>query len=197
MAHILFDKLGLPTKKKNKTGYSVSAEVLEELDHPIIEHLLRYRILMKIKTTYIDGLRNVMNKVTGRVHTCFKQSNTATGRLSSTEPNLQNIPIRRAEGREIRKMFVASLGCNIVSADYSQIELRLLAHFSGDENLIDAYKHAVDIHAMTASKIYNVPLEEVTEEMRNASKAVNFGIIYGISSLSRNLSVSRSEAKNI
>lgn len=197
LAHILFDKLGLPTKKKNKTGYSVSAEVLEELDHPIIEHLLRYRILMKIKTTYIDGLRNVMNKVTGRVHTCFKQSNTATGRLSSTEPNLQNIPIRRAEGREIRKMFVASLGCNIVSADYSQIELRLLAHFSGDENLIDAYKHAVDIHAMTASKIYNVPLEEVTEEMRSASKAVNFGIIYGISSfgLSRNLSVSRSEAK--
>lgn len=194
---ILFEKLQLPTKKKNKTGYSVSAEVLEELDHPITESLLKYRVLMKIKSTYIDGMRGVMNKVTGRVHTSFKQSNTITGRLSSTEPNLQNIPIRRAEGREIRKMFVASNGGQIVTADYSQIELRLLAHFSEDENLINAYKHAEDIHSVTASKIYSVPLEEVTEEMRNGSKAVNFGIIYGISSfgLSRNLSISRAKAK--
>lgn len=197
LGYILFEKLQLPTKKKTKTGYSVSADVLESLEHPIIDYLLRYRILMKIKSTYIDGMRLVMNKITGRVHTCFKQSHTTTGRLSSTEPNLQNIPIRRAEGREIRKMFVATNGGQIVSADYSQIELRLLAHFSEDENLINAYKHARDIHSLTASKIYDIPIEEVTDDMRSSAKAVNFGIVYGISSfgLSRNLSVSRAKAK--
>lgn len=197
LGYILFEKLQLPTQKKNKTGFSVSAEVLEEIEHPIVESLLRYRQLMKLKSTYLDGMKAVMNMATGRVHTSFKQCQTTTGRLSSTEPNLQNIPIRRTEGKEIRKMFIASPGCLIVSADYSQIELRLLAHFSGDPNIIEAYKNAEDIHKLTASKIYNVPLDEVTEEMRSASKAVNFGIIYGISSfgLSRNLSIPRVKAK--
>lgn len=197
LAEILFVKLQLPTKKKTKTGFSVSASVLEELDHPIVKSLLRYRQIKKLKSTYIDGMKAVMNKISGKVHTCFKQSLTTTGRLSSTEPNLQNIPIRRAEGREIRRMFMASKGCEIVTADYSQIELRLLAHFSEDKHLIDAYKHSEDIHSLTASKIYGVELDEVTEEMRSDSKAVNFGIIYGISSfgLANNLSVSPAKAK--
>lgn len=197
LAEILFQKLQLPTKKKTKTGFSVSASVLEELDHPIVKSLLRYREIKKLKSTYLDGMKAVMNKISGKVHTSFKQSLTTTGRLSSTEPNLQNIPIRRAEGREIRKMFIPSQGCEIMAADYSQIELRLLAHFSEDENLIDAYTHAEDIHTLTASKIYNVPQSEVTEEMRSASKAVNFGIIYGISSfgLANNLSISSGKAR--
>ncbi len=194
---ILFDKLGLPKKKKTKTGYSVSAEVLENLDHPIAKILLRYRTFAKLKSTYIDGMRNVMDTATNRVHTNFKQSLTLTGRLSSTEPNLQNIPIRRAEGREIRKMFCASQPDGaLVTADYSQIELRLLAHFSKDDNLIKAYQDYKDIHSLTASRIYKTDLSEVTDEMRNVAKAVNFGIIYGISSfgLAKNLSVSRSKA---
>ena len=197
LAYILFDKLALPHSKKNKTGYSVDANVLEELDHPICEVLLKYRRLMKLKSTYIDGMRNLVNKKTFRTHTCFKQNLTATGRLSSTEPNLQNIPVRRAEGKEIRKMFIPSENCMLLSADYSQIELRLLAHFSNDESLIAAYGKDADIHALTASKIFGVPLEEVTENMRSSAKAVNFGIIYGISSfgLAKNASVSNYQAK--
>lgn len=197
LASILFEKLGLPHSKKNKTGFSVNAEVLEELEHPIAEVLLRYRQLTKLKSTYIDGMRGLINKSTGKVHTCFKQNVTATGRLSSTEPNLQNIPVRRAEGREIRRMFVPSDGCVLVSADYSQIELRLLAHFSQDSNLIEAFKESKDIHATTASKIFRVPFEEVTSAMRSSAKAVNFGIIYGISSfgLAKNANVTNYQAK--
>ncbi len=196
LSHILFNKLGLTHGKKTKTGLSVSAEVLEELEHPIINSLLRYRTLTKLKSTYIDGMRSVMNKATNKVHTVFNQCLTATGRLSSTEPNLQNIPVRTQEGREIRKMFVSSKGV-LISADYSQIELRLLAHFSQDEHLVNAYKNNIDVHSLTASKIFNVPLDCVTEEMRASAKAVNFGIIYGISSfgLAKNAKVSNYQAK--
>lgn len=197
LAEILFDKLGLRPTKKNKTGYSVSADVLEELEHPIIDALLRYRQLSKLKSTYIDGMKQVINKSTNRVHTDFKQCLTATGRLSSNEPNLQNIPVRTAEGREIRKMFVAKEGNILISADYSQIELRLLAHFSQEPNLIESYKNGIDVHALTASKIFKTPLNEVTPEMRRSAKAVNFGIIYGISGfgLAKNAGVSNKQAK--
>ena len=153
LAEILFDKLGLRPTKKNKTGYSVSAEVLEELEHPIVDALLRYRQLSKLKSTYIDGMKQVMNKATNRVHTDFKQCLTATGRLSSNEPNLQNIPVRTAEGREIRKMFVAKEGNVLISADYSQIELRLLAQFSQEPHLIDGYRNGVDVHATVRSRL--------------------------------------------
>ncbi len=197
LADILFGKLGLKATKKNKTGYSVSAEVLEELEHPIIDTLLRYRQLSKLKSTYIDGMKQVMNKASNRVHTDFKQCLTATGRLSSNEPNLQNIPVRTAEGREIRKMFVAKEGNVLISADYSQIELRLLAHFSEEPNLVNGYKEGVDVHALTASKIFKTPLEEVTPAMRRSAKAVNFGIIYGISGfgLAKNAGVTNKQAK--
>lgn len=197
LAEILFGKLGLKASKKNKTGFSVSADVLEELEHPIVDALLRYRQLSKLKSTYIDGMKQVVNKVTGRVHTDFKQCLTTTGRLSSNEPNLQNIPVRTAEGREIRKMFVAKEGNVLISADYSQIELRLLAHFSQEPNLIDAYKNGQDVHALTASKIFKTPLENVTSSMRRSAKAVNFGIIYGISGfgLAKNAGVSNKQAK--
>jgi DNA polymerase-1 len=196
LSEILFNKLGLAHGKKTKTGLSVSAEVLEELEHPIINSLLRYRTLTKLKSTYIDGMRSVMNKVTNKVHTVFNQCLTATGRLSSTEPNLQNIPVRTQEGREIRRMFIPTNGI-LVSADYSQIELRLLAHFSRDEHLVNAYKNNIDIHRLTASKIFNKPLNEVDEDMRSAAKAVNFGIIYGISSfgLAQNAKVGNYQAK--
>lgn len=197
LGEILFEKLGLPHGKKTKTGYSVAAEILEELDHPVITLLLRYRQLKKLQSTYIDGMRGVINKQTGKVHTIFKQCLTTTGRLSSTEPNLQNIPIRTEEGREIRKMFVASKGNKLVSADYSQIELRLLAHYSKDPVLLNAYNNGEDIHALTASKIHEVSLDEVTKSMRRSAKAVNFGIIYGISAfgLSKNIGVKPYEAK--
>ncbi len=197
LADILFGKLGLKASKKNKTGYSVSAEVLEELEHPIIDALLRYRQLSKLKSTYIDGMKQVMNKASGRVHTDFKQCLTTTGRLSSNEPNLQNIPVRTAEGREIRKMFVAKPGNVLISADYSQIELRLLAHFSQEPNLLEAYRNNGDVHALTASKIFRTPLNEVTSAMRRSAKAVNFGIIYGISGfgLAKNAGVSNKQAK--
>ena len=197
LASILFEKMNLSHKKKNKTGYSVDADVLEEIDHPIAAVLLRYRQLSKLKSTYIDGMRNVINHKTGKVHTYFKQNLTVTGRLSSTEPNLQNIPVRRAEGKEIRKMFVPSEGCVLVSADYSQIELRLLAHFSGDERMIEGFKNGEDIHAITASKIFGVPLRDVSSSMRASAKAVNFGIIYGISSfgLAKNAAVSNAQAR--
>ncbi|MBR1747971.1 MAG: DNA polymerase I [Clostridia bacterium] len=197
LASVLFDKMSLPHKKKNKTGYSVDADALEEIDHPIANALLKYRQMTKLKSTYIDGMRNVINQKTGKVHTYFKQNLTVTGRLSSTEPNLQNIPVRRAEGKEIRKMFVPSEGSVLVSADYSQIELRLLAHFSEDEKMIEAFCNGSDIHAITASKMFKVPLDQVSASMRSSAKAINFGIIYGISSfgLAKNASVTNSQAK--
>ncbi|HKL73728.1 MAG TPA: DNA polymerase I [Clostridia bacterium] len=197
LSEILFNKLGLSHGKKTKTGLSVSAEVLEELEHPIINSLLRYRTLAKLKSTYIDGMRSVMNRSTGKVHTVFKQCLTATGRLSSTEPNLQNIPVRTEEGREIRRMFIPSNNRLLISADYSQIELRLLAHFSQDEHLIYAYNNNIDVHRLTASKIFNTPLDMVSDDMRSSAKAVNFGIIYGISSfgLAKNAKVSNYQAK--
>lgn len=197
LGHILFEKLGLKHSKKTKTGFSVSTDILEELEHPIVNCILRYRELAKLRSTYLEGMKTVMNTYTGKVHTSFNQCLTATGRLSSTEPNLQNIPIRRENGREIRKMFVPAKGNVLVSADYSQIELRLLAHFSKEEHLLETYKDDGDIHALTASKIFNVPIESVTSAMRSSAKAVNFGIIYGISSfgLGKNAGVSNYQAK--
>jgi DNA polymerase-1 len=192
---VLYEKLNLAKGKKLKTGYSVAADTLEELEHPIIEHLLRYRQLAKLQSTYVAGMLSVMNKATGYVNTVFNQCQTATGRLSSTEPNLQNIPVRTQEGREIRRMFVASDGCCLVTADYSQIELRLLAHFSNDEALIEAFKQNKDIHLITAAKIYNVSENQVTNEMRYAAKAVNFGIIYGMSAYGLANAIGTSPAK--
>ena len=195
---ILFEKMQLPGSKKTKTGYSTSADVLEKLapEQPIIRDILEYRTLAKLKSTYADGLLTCLD-VDGRVRSTFQQTVTATGRLSSTEPNLQNIPIRMELGRLIRKVFVPQDGYVFVDADYSQIELRLLAHMSGDEVLINAYNEAQDIHRLTASQVFNVPFEEVTDLQRRNAKAVNFGIVYGISSygLSEDLSISPKEAK--
>ena len=195
---ILFEKLGLPPVKKTKTGYSTSAEVLEKLRgrHPIVEAVLDYRQLAKLKSTYVDGLMKVI-AADGRIHTCFQNTVTATGRLSSTEPNLQNIPVRTELGAELRKMFVAGPGMVLVDADYSQIELRLLAHIAGDEHMIAAFRSGEDIHTVTASQVFGVPPEAVTHEMRRRAKAVNFGIVYGISdfSLSQDIGVTRAEAK--
>lgn len=197
LGEILFEKLALPHGKKTKTGYSVAAEILEELDHPVVTLLLRYRQIKKLQSTYVEGMRGLINKQTGKVHTIFKQCLTTTGRLSSTEPNLQNIPIRTEEGREIRRMFVPSKGNKLISADYSQIELRLLAHFSEDPVLVKAYKNDEDIHALTASKIHDVELDAVTKAMRRSAKAVNFGIIYGISAfgLAKNIGVRPYQAR--
>ena len=198
LGEILFVKLGLPSGKKTKTGFSTSAEVLEKLalDYPLVNDILEYRTLAKLKSTYADGLYDYIG-LDDRIHSTFNQMITATGRISSTEPNLQNIPIRMEIGRKIRKVFIPKEGYSFVDADYSQIELRLLAHMSGDENLISAYNEDSDIHRITASKVFNVPLEEVTSTQRSNAKAVNFGIVYGISSygLSQDLSISRSEAK--
>ena len=195
---ILFEKMQLPGSKKTKTGYSTSADVLEKLapEQPIITDILEYRTLAKLKSTYADGLLTCLDE-DGRVRSTFQQTVTATGRLSSTEPNLQNIPIRMELGRLIRKVFVPQDGYVFVDADYSQIELRLLAHMSGDEVLINAYNEAQDIHRLTASQVFNVPFEEVTDLQRRNAKAVNFGIVYGISSygLSEDLSISPKEAK--
>ena len=195
---ILFEKMQLPGSKKTKTGYSTSADVLEKLapEQPIIRDILEYRTLAKLKSTYADGLLTCLD-ADGRVRSTFQQTVTATGRLSSTEPNLQNIPIRMELGRLIRKVFVPQDGYVFVDADYSQIELRLLAHMSGDEVLINAYNEAQDIHRLTASQVFNVPFEEVTDLQRRNAKAVNFGIVYGISSygLSEDLSISPKEAK--
>jgi DNA polymerase-1 len=199
LGEILFDKLGLPTQKKTKTGYSTSADVLEKLApyHEIVQNILDYRQLGKLQSTYVEGLLKVIDPVTGKVHTRFNQATTATGRLSSTDPNLQNIPIRMEEGRKLRQAFIPSeSGWFIVSADYSQIELRIMAHLSEDETMIDAFLHDLDIHTRTASDVFNVPMEEVTPLMRRTAKAVNFGIIYGISDygLSQNLNISRAQA---
>ena len=189
--------MGLPNAKKTKTGYSTSADVLEKLaaDYPVVSDILEYRQLTKLKSTYADGLANYIAD-DGRIHGKFNQTITATGRISSTEPNLQNIPVRMELGRLIRKVFVPEEGYVFVDADYSQIELRILAHCSGDEQLINAYKEARDIHRMTASQVFHVPFDEVTDLQRRNAKAVNFGIVYGISSfgLSEDLSITRKEA---
>lgn len=195
---ILFEKMQLPGSRKTKTGYSTSADVLEKLapDHPVIRDILEYRTLTKLKSTYADGLLTCLEE-DGRVRSTFQQTVTATGRLSSTEPNLQNIPIRLELGRMIRKVFVPQEGYLFVDADYSQIELRILAHMSGDEVLINAYNEAQDIHRLTASQVFHVPFDEVTDLQRRNAKAVNFGIVYGISSygLSEDLSITPKEAK--
>lgn len=198
LGEILFGEMQLPGGKKTKTGYSTSASVLEKLepDYPFVSKILEYRQLAKLKSTYADGLAVYIGK-DNRIHGKFNQTITATGRISSTEPNLQNIPVRMPLGREIRKVFIPKEGCVFIDADYSQIELRILAHMSDDKNLIDAYNHSKDIHAATASLVFHVPLEEVTKEQRSNAKAVNFGIVYGISSfgLSNDLSISRKEAE--
>lgn len=195
---ILFEKLGLPTKRKTKTGYSTDAETLESLadSHPIIPLITEYRFLTKLKSTFVDGLLHARSSFDGRVRTQFNQCVTATGRISSTEPNLQNIPVRTDLGREIRKAFIASDGCKLVGADYSQIELRLLAHMSADDSMVHAFEQQYDIHRATAGEVFGVPYEEVTDMMRSAAKAVNFGIVYGISDfgLSKNLGISVREA---
>ena len=197
MGVILFEKLGLKGGKKTKTGYSTAADILEKLapEYPIVKDILEYRQLAKLKSTYADGLANVIAE-DGRIHSTFNQTITATGRISSTEPNLQNIPVRMELGRLIRKVFVPENGYVFLDADYSQIELRVLAHMSGDEKLIQAYKEAQDIHRHTASEVFHVPFDEVTDLQRRNAKAVNFGIVYGISSfgLSQDLSITRKEA---
>ena len=194
---ILFEKLGLPHGKKTKTGYSTSADILEKLapEYPVVSDILEYRQLTKLKSTYADGLANYIIE-DGRIHGKFNQTVTATGRISSTEPNLQNIPVRMELGRLIRKVFIPEKDYVFVDADYSQIELRILAHCSGDEQLINAYKEARDIHRMTASQVFHIPFEEVTDLQRRNAKAVNFGIVYGISSfgLSEDLSITKKEA---
>lgn len=198
LGHILFEKLGLPPVKKTKTGYSTNADVLEKLrsHHPIVEHILEYRQLTKLNSTYVEGLTKVIAP-DGRIHTSFQNTVTATGRLSSIEPNLQNIPVRTKLGAEMRRMFGAAEGCVLVDADYSQIELRLLAHISGDAAMISGFHSGEDIHTITASQVFGVAPGEVTPDMRRAAKAVNFGIVYGISAfaLSDDLHVSMAEAK--
>lgn len=197
LGEILFDKLGLPGGKKTKTGYSTAADVLEKLavDYPLVADVLEYRGLAKLKSTYADGLAAYIGE-DKRIHTTFNQTITATGRISSTEPNLQNIPMRTELGRKIRKVFVPKQGCCFTDADYSQIELRLLAHMSEDEQLINAYRMHADIHRSTASQVFHIPFDEVTDLQRRNAKAVNFGIVYGISSfgLSQDLSITRKEA---
>ncbi len=199
LGKILFEKLGLPGGKKTKTGYSTAADVLEKLseEYAVVDDILQYRTLSKLNSTYAEGLLNFIS-TDGRIHGTFNQMVTATGRLSSTDPNLQNIPIRTELGRRFRRVFIPQDGCVFLDADYSQVELRILASLSGDEQLIAAYQHADDIHAVTASQVFHVPLSEVTPQLRRNAKAVNFGIVYGISAfgLSEDLSISRKEAKS-
>ncbi|MBQ9828312.1 MAG: DNA polymerase I, partial [Lachnospiraceae bacterium] len=196
---ILFEKMHMPVLKKSKTGYSTSVEVLEKLriEDPIIDYILEYRQLTKLKSTYADGLVQYIDD-DGRIRSSFNQTVTATGRISSTDPNLQNIPIRIELGRSIRKAFIPDDGCIFIDADYSQIELRVMAHLSGDENMLEAFREDKDIHTMTASQVFGVPEEDVTPLMRRNAKAVNFGIIYGISSygLSQDINIGRNEAKD-
>ena len=195
----LFEKLGLPAKKKTKSGYSTNAEVLEELKdkHPAVSLLLQYRQLSKLKSTYTDGLQSCVAE-DGRIHTTFNQTEARTGRISSLEPNLQNIPIRTSEGKRLREFFIADQGKFLVDADYSQIELRVLASISGDSNMIAAFKEGVDIHTATAAQVFGMPIDMVTPIMRSRAKAVNFGIVYGIGafSLSKDIGVTRKEADN-
>jgi DNA polymerase-1 len=200
LGYILFEKLELPVIKKTKTSYSTDASVLEELAgaHPIVPLVLEYRQLMKLKSTYVDGLAALINPETGRLHTTFHQTVTATGRLSSSDPNLQNIPIRMEEGRKIRRVFIPRREGNLIlTADYSQIELRILAHMAGDPNLLEAFRQGQDIHTRTAAEVFGVAITEVTADMRGRAKAVNFGIVYGISDfgLARDINVSRQEAR--
>ncbi len=200
LGHILFEKMGLPAAKKTKTGYSTDAEVLENLRglHPIVEKLLEYRVLTKLDGTYLQGMVSLVRPATGRVHTHYQQLVTTTGRLSSTDPNLQNIPVRTPIGRRIRSLFVPGPSYDeLLSFDYSQVELRILAHMSQDVALVDAFAKEQDIHARTAAEVFDTPLAEVTPEMRRRAKAVNFGLVYGISDygLSRDLGISRQEAK--
>ena len=199
LGEVLFEKMKLPSGKKSKSGYSTAADILEKLapDHEIVQKILDYRTLAKLRSTYAEGLLGFISP-DGRIRGNFNQTVTATGRISSANPNLQNIPVRLELGREIRKVFVPEEGCVFIDADYSQIELRVLAHLSGDRNLIEAYRNARDIHALTASQVFHVPLNEVTPLMRRNAKAVNFGIVYGISAfaLSEDLSISRKEAEN-
>lgn len=199
LGEVLFERLGLPTGKKTKRGYSTSADVLENLryTYPIVEDILSYRSLTKLKSTYCDGLLKVIDK-DGRVRSTFNQTETRTGRISSSEPNLQNIPVRTELGREMRKFFVAKDGCVLVDADYSQIELRILACMSQDEDMLEAFRKGSDIHLDTASKVFQVPYQMVTPLMRTRAKAVNFGIVYGIGafSLSKDIGVTRREAQN-
>lgn len=198
LSYILFEKLKLPVIKKTKTGYSTDAEVLEELfdKHEIVPLILDYRMYTKILTTYCQGLLQAINPSSGRVHTTFIQTGTATGRLASSDPNLQNIPVKYDEGKLIRKVFVPEGGHVLIDADYSQIELRILAHISEDERLISAFKNNVDIHSQTAAEVFGVDIADVTPEMRSQAKAVNFGIVYGISDygLARDIKISRKEA---
>jgi DNA polymerase-1 len=198
LGKVLFDDLGLRPMKKTKTGFSTSMDVLDELSksHELPREILNYRSFYKLKTTYTDTLPKLINARTGRIHTSFNQTVTSTGRLSSSDPNLQNIPIRGEWGTKIREIFIADEGHVLVSADYSQIELRILAHMSEDESLIDAFKNSIDIHARTASEIFGAPLEAVTSDMRRAAKVVNFGIVYGMSAygLSEALSITPKEA---
>ena len=200
LARVLFEDLAPPPVKKTKSGYSTDAEVLEQLldQHEIVGHILNYRQLTKLKTTYVDALRSMIHPQTGRVHTIFKQAQTATGRLSSVEPNLQNIPIRMEEGRRIRAAFIAKDEDHVIlSADYSQIDLRSLAHISRDETLIETFRQGIDIHTRTAAEIFSVSLDQVTAEMRCKAKAINFGIIYGMGDfrLAHDTGVSRKEAR--
>ena len=203
VGEVLFERMKIVEKaKKTKSGqYSTSEEVLESMrtKHPIVEKILEHRGLKKLLSTYVDALPELINPVTGKIHTSFNQTVTATGRLSSSNPNLQNIPIRNEDGKEIRKAFIPEPGCEFFSADYSQIELRIMAHLSGDENLIEAFRSGEDIHAATAAKIYHVPIEELTREQRSRAKTANFGIIYGISvfGLAERMNVSRGEAKEL
>ena len=198
LGELLFEKLGLPPVKKTKTGYSTNADVLEKLKnkHPIIPAIMDYRMLTKLKSTYADGLLKEIG-TDGRIHTTFQNLVTATGRLSSTEPNLQNIPVRTDLGAEIRKMFIPKPGCVLVDADYSQIELRVLAHIADDKTMQEAFRGGMDIHTVTASQVFGVPPEQVTPLQRRHAKAVNFGIVYGISefSLAEDIGVSRYEAR--
>ncbi|MBR4539636.1 MAG: DNA polymerase I [Clostridia bacterium] len=197
LGKVLFEDLDLPHGKKTSRGYSTDADTLEKLidKHACIAPILKYRQVVKLNSTYIDALLRKMD-ATGRVHTYFDQTGTATGRISSSEPNLQNIPVRTEMGREIRKAFIVSPGCVLADADYSQIELRVMAHFSGDAAMVDAFRKGQDIHTRTAAEVYGVPMEEVTREMRSSAKAVNFGLVYGISEfgLARNIGVSRYQA---
>ncbi|WP_296957064.1 DNA polymerase I [uncultured Dialister sp.] len=199
LGHILFEKMGLPAGKKTKTGYSTAADVLEELavSYPFVGNILRYRTLTKLISTYLEALPQLIRKDTGRIHTSFNQTVTATGRLSSSDPNLQNIPVRTEEGKKIRSLFVPGDGYDcFISSDYSQVELRVLAHMSGDESLIRAFINKEDIHRRTAAEVLGIPFEEVTPEQRSHAKAVNFGIIYGISDfgLARQLGITRQAA---
>ena len=199
LGNILFEKLNLPSKKKTKSGYSTDVDVLEKIrnEHPIVEKVLQYRTLTKLNSTYVEGLLQYINPITEKIHSYFHQTITATGRISSTEPNLQNIPTRAELGKNIRKAFKPKEGNIYIDADYSQIELRVLAHISQDENMLAAFRNGEDIHKQAASKVLNIPIEEVTKEQRSSAKAVNFGIVYGISDfgLANQLGVSNKQAK--